>query len=405
MGIRFHGVKLHVTPLHARKLRLMPQSLHWRAIWAMALSSATSGITTGLVPAVISLNLQERGLSTTMIGVNSAMPYVALLCLGPFLPHLIRILGTMPALIMGIVGNAAVFMAFPFVSSTEGWFLLRFLFGVFNAFPWMISEIWINRVADDRIRGRALALYISLWGLGVAFGPQIIAIVGHRGFLPFAIAMLLMVAATLPPLMARRLAPDIAQYEHKGFVREVMRNAPLALFAAFAGGAGEVTVFSMFPIYAGRVWDSPYVMTAALTVFASGGFLLQLPGGWVADRIGRRPFLLLYAAFSAMGAALLPILAGTSLLWPVIFIWGGVVIGMYSAGLMLLGDAFSHGDMAGANTAYAMAYTAGSIVGPIVAGYCMKTMPGHGFTLSMLVLFSLLSLLCAMGTLRHGMAR
>jgi len=405
MGPRLQGVKLQATSRQARKLRLIPVSLQWRAIWAMALSSATSGITTGLVPAVVSLNLADRGVSSTLIGINSAMPYVALLCLGPFLPHLIKRLGAVPALVMGILGNAAVFMAFPFVSSTAGWFLLRFLFGVFNAFPWMVSEIWINRVAGNAIRGRALTLYISLWGLGFALGPQIIALVGHRGPLPFMIAVVLMVASMLPPLVARRLAPDVAAHEHKGFVGEVVRRAPLPLFAALAGGAGEITIFSLFPIYAKSVWNSPLVMTSALTVFAIGGFLLQLPGGWLADRIGRLRFLLLYAALSALGAFLLPHLAGSPLLWPMVFIWGGAVIGMYSAGLMLLGDVFSMGDMAGANTVYAMAYTVGSILGPVFSGWAMKVWPAQGFTLSMVVLFGILAAMCIIGERKRGMAR
>ncbi|OFW83739.1 MAG: hypothetical protein A2018_04855 [Alphaproteobacteria bacterium GWF2_58_20] len=372
-------------------------------IWALAVSACLSGVMLGFVPAIVSLNLHDMGVSSTLVGMNSAMPYVALLLVGPFLPHVVRRVGVLGSILWGGVGTSISLVLFPLMSgSVVAWFVLRFVFGVFYAFPWMVAEIWISRISSNAVRGRAVALYMSLWGIGLACGPQVITLVGYKGWTPFLMAAGLVFAALVPPCLVRHLQPEFKEERGRGFMLTLLHMAPLPFLVALVAGIGEVVVLALFPLYATR-FVTTLTMSSALTVFGVGGFLLQPLGGWMSDRMGRVRLLAVYVLMAIGGAAVLPFVLEGGLLWPVIFLWGGAIIGLYGAGLMLLGDVFGQGDTAGGNAVYGMAFTIGSIGGPILAGWFMNVSPLFGFPFAIGLPFSLVLLACVLWR-RHGMA-
>ena len=171
------------------------------------------------------------------------------------------------------------------------------------------------------------------------------------------------------------------------------REAPalalvLAGFAALAYGAVETSLLGLLPIYAVRTGSTPEGAALLLSFFGLGNVLLQLPVGWLSDRMDRRRLLLGCAVVGSFGALALPsLISQPGLLAFALVLWGGVVAGMYTIGLAVIAERFSGADLAAANSAFIFLYGLGMLVGPPAAGLAMDVWDPHGLPAAIALLF------------------
>ena len=88
----------------------------------------------------------------------------------------------------------------------------------------------------------------------------------------------------------------------------------------------------------------------------------------------------MWIATIATAASLLACLVGDNLglLLPILFVMSGVVSGLYTVGLSLLGERFTGGAIAAANATFIFAYGFGSLTGPPAAGIAMDSLGPWG---------------------------
>jgi MFS family permease len=342
-----------------------------------------AGVAIGSGIPLVPLALEARGIPPLIIGVNSAMWGVGLVCAGPLIPRWAARLGPVVAIWLALAASAIIQVGFAVTSSLPLWFLLRFAQGVATGTPWLISEIWINVAVAEERRGRALATYSALIAAGLAAGPLVLQVVGVRGPAPFFACAALSIAVGLPFIPVRRRAPDIRP-KPGGSVWAIGRAAPVALIAALVGGLGETVAFIFLPVYAVRIGVSPEAAVLWQTAFVAGNIVLQPPIGWLADHLDRAAVMTGCALVSAVASLLLP-LAGSSpwTVWPLLVAWGGAAFGIYTVGLALLGQRFAGGDIARANAAFVIVYTVGSVVGPPLSGGAMQFLGRNGLGASL----------------------
>ena len=72
-----------------------------------------------------------------------------------------------------------------------------------------------------------------------------------------------------------------------------------------------------------------------------------------------------------------------------LFIWGGVVAGLYTVGLAHLGSKLSGRDLASANAAFVLCYGIGMLAGPQAIGIGMDLLGNQGFAWTLAVFFAL----------------
>ena len=73
----------------------------------------------------------------------------------------------------------------------------------------------------------------------------------------------------------------------------------------------------------------------------------------------------------------------------ILFVWGGVVAGLYTIGLAHLGSRLTGRDLASANAAFVLCYGLGMLVGPQAIGIGMDLYGVDGFAYSIAVFFAL----------------
>ncbi len=355
------------------------RSGRWRSLIAMFTFMVGVSLSIGMTVPLLSLVMERRGVDDATIGLNAAMSMLALILSGPLLPPLLRRLGSGRAIVGGVVAHAVVLMAFAFTDDLAAWFVLRFVMGSVGGLPWMAADSWVNAAADEASRGRIVSLYATAATVGFAIGPALLLVTGTEGLLPFAVAAGAMVAGLLP-LAVLRPPPPPSPGQAATPVLAVFRIAPFTILAALTSGFAENAVFAMMPLYGLGLALGPATAALLVSAFGAGGMALQLPLGLLADRIDRRQALILTTALALALTLAIPFLAPAgTVFWGVLFIWGGLVSGFYTLGMIALGERFRADALPSATSAFIMAYTIGGMLGPAAAGLSMVALPPHGF--------------------------
>ena len=345
---------------------------------AILSSVAAYGMGMGLTLPLLSLMLERMGVSGSVNGMNLATAGLAALVVTPFVPGWIRRFGTAEFLAASLVIAAISLIAIYMVPSLWLWFPVRFVLSAALNGLFVVTEYWINRLADEHNRGRFIAVYAICMSGSFGIGPTILQVIGTHGFAPFGMGAALLLLALAPALAARRTAPQIEERE-TGSILSVLGLAPVAFTAAFVFGAIDAGMVGLLPVYAVRMGYDEAAAALIVTAIAAGSILFQLPLGYLADRMNRRTLLALCASTGVVGTALVPLTISTpALLYFVLAIWGGLILGVYSVGLTLLGEQVKSGRLATANAGYVMFYCFGLLLGPAAEGVALDLWNPHG---------------------------
>lgn len=362
---------------------------------APILATFTFGVGLSLALPLLSLILESRGVPSYLIGLNSAMAGLASIAATPVSVPLARRLGTARGIAAAIVIAAISLLAFHVVDALWAWFAIRITFHGALTVIFVLSEYWISAAAPERRRGLAMGLYGTALSIGFAVGPTMLGVIGTSGFLPFGLGAAVIAATALPILAASRWQPRVEAHGRTRILAFVA-VAPLAMFASFTFGAVESGAIALVPIYGIAVGYSPTTAALLVSALAFGNVVSQIPIGWLADRIERRRLLLACALVGVAGAALMPAASGDPVhLAVVLFVWGGVVAGLYTVGLTHLGSRYKGLDLVSANAAFVMMYASGVVVGPAAIGAGMDAWRPHGLAVVMAAILAIYAVVAA----------
>jgi MFS family permease len=234
-------------------------------------------------------------------------------------------------------------------------------------------------------RGRASGLYSGGFLLGGISGPAAGGLVAAWSLRsPFIIYGLLLIvpgviaAVRLPDAQGKPVALTRPARSLSTFARALRSRAYRAAAAAtFADGFAAMGVRSaVVPLFVRAVLHRSAVWTGAgFLAFAALNAVAVLPAGRAADVLGRRPVAVTGCAATACGLLVLAFLPGLG------GFLGGLAVAGFGSGLLDVAPAAMIGDMIAGRAgtpefqggtlvaSYQMAGDAGSVTGPVAAGY------------------------------------
>lgn len=345
---------------------------------AILATCAASGVGTGLTLPLLGLILERRGYSGAVNGLNLATAGLAAIIVTPHVPRFIAKFGAAQYLAAMLAVVSAAFIVIYEAPSLWVWFPVRFVLSSALNGLFVVSEFWINQLADERSRGRMVALYMTCFSAGFGAGPALLGIIGTRGIAPFIAGAGMMLLALIPVLLVRHGAPRIETH-HEQAMLGFLRKAPAALLAALVFGAIDAGMAGLLPVYGVRLGYSEAHAAMFVTALSVDGLLFQYPLGYLADHMDRRMLLIFCAASGVIGAALTPFLIHNAVAAYILFgFWGGLVMGVYTIGLTLVGERFKGSELVGANAAYVILYSLGLLAGPALEGVALDAWNPHG---------------------------
>lgn len=333
-----------------------------------------------------SLALESKGIATWLIGLNASIAGAGILIFGPFVPWLIDRLGLRLLVAAQFALSLASFAAIFLFDDIVVWFVARFVMGTCFSALWTTTEIWLNGVVDDRNRGRIVGASGTLYAACQFMGPLLLSGTGSSGSLPLFVAMLPLAIGVAVALSIRSEVGEVEDDEESGNVHTLRMSLTLAgslIAAAFLTGIGETAMQSLLPLYGLAYGLTEAGASRLVAVFSLGEAVLVVALGWFADRHGRRVTLIGCAILAVVSTLAFPLVMNQAfLLEPVVFLAGGTVSGLYTLGIVLIGQDFRGQRLAVVSTGFAMAYSAGSVIGSTLIGVLMDLFGSEALPIS-----------------------
>lgn len=371
------------------------------AAFAVIVSVSVFALTQGLTYPLLALILDGMGESRIMIGASTAMTLLAMLMTAGWVPRLAGRFGAWNLAVVGILGAVGCFVLIGVSRAPFLWLPLRFLLGGCITVTYVISEMWINQLADAGSRGRLIGLYGTVNAGCFALGPLIVTVTGAESWVPFAIGTAMALSALLPLVISRRDLPAV-RYRNPTSILGFVRIAPLLFLTVLVFAAFDQIALSLMPIYAIDHGLSAATGTFVLSLLTIGNIGLQYPAGWLADKLTVPRLVRIVTFAAAVGALLLPIVADSAISLSIHgFVWGGLIGVLYTLTLIELGRNFEGDLLLAGNAAFTVGWGLGGVLGPPLGGAAMQLFGHAGLPAVLVVIFAGLNLSWCMPRLRR----
>jgi MFS family permease len=341
--------------------------------------AAVFGFALGISFPMLALALESLGLSDTMIGLNGASEALGLLISAFILPTLTRKFGPMRVMAVSLLVTFLCFLGFGLFYDPDAWLVLRFIMGFAINGLFMLSETWLNLLASETNRGRYVGIYATVLAASFAFGPLLVPFIGFTGMLPYAICAAVVALGLIPLFAGRGVIPDMSSHQGSNNILVYLVQMPTIMAAALLISFLDLAAFGLLPVYAIRVGFNADTAPLMLTALSLGNLCLQIPIGWLSDKIDRYAALILLGAGTMVATLLVPVVHGMPwIFWPLLFIWGGMAYGIFTVSLSIMGSRYQGAALVSASAAAGAVWGVGGLLGPLTGGIAMDAVGPHG---------------------------
>lgn len=263
------------------------------------------------------------------------------------------------------------------------WLLLRLLIGVQLTVVFILGESWINQLAVEKWRGRLVALYGTGYALSQLSGPVLLTFIGTADDRGFWFGVCLLIAGSLL-LLGRSGAPRVDPHSASGRgLWAFCRGLPAIAWAVVLFAAFEAMILTLLPVYGLRQGFPQAVALAMVSTVVVGDALLQLPIGWLADRVSRSGLFGGCGLVLLLSSLAIPLLLQTPLIWPLLVLFGASAGGLFTLALILIGERYRDDALVRANAHVAQLWGIGCLLGPLATGAASQWISGHALPLMM----------------------
>ncbi|MEA3239427.1 MAG: MFS transporter [Candidatus Bipolaricaulota bacterium] len=348
----------------------------------IAVSVAMLGV--GIIAPILPLYAKTFSATGVSIGLVFAAFSLSRSLLGPILGRFSDRIGRKRMLVIGLAGYAGISILYAIAASLWQLGLFRLLQGAASVMVTPIAQAYIGDITPPGKEGRYMNGFYSAMFLGMALGPLLggslsaafsyqAAFYGMGGLSTIA---LLLVARTVPTDHVHR-EERRSKSDEIVPLRDVMRNdgvKAICVYVATRGfwRQGFNTFYPLFATASAGLGEASIGLV--LSVYMLGGGLLQIPFGFLADRLPRFPQIIL----GSVGAPLLLLAV------PFVHRMHGIVTIMFAIGALSalsrasilafrteLGRTHGMGTLAGLQGS---AFAAGQMIGPPTSGLIADTL-------------------------------
>ena len=274
----------------------------------------------GIIIPNLAYYAKDTGATTTEIAILMSIYSGMQLLFAPLWGRLSDKYGRKPAILLGLLGNAAALVGFGLAKDYVWLLIARSAAGIASAAVLPSVMAYVADITTSEERGKGMGLMGAAMGLGFILGPAIGGVMGSHDT-PFFVAgglsilNFLFALILLPESLQKDIADETGGDHHEWVSpREVFRQTTLkspltplflvAFFSTFSFAGLEMT----FPLFIEDRWNYGekemgwmFMFMGAIAVPLQGGLL-----GRLINSLGERRIILIGLLLSAIGMALLP---------------------------------------------------------------------------------------------------
>ncbi len=349
-----------------------------KPVTALLIAAAILLMGNGLLTVLLPLRADIAQFSRLEIGLMGSGYYAGLMagCL-------------LAPLVIARVGHIRSFVAFTSIATITplmhaiwsdpiAWIALRALNGLCFAGLFMGIESWLTGSSTIETRGRVLASYTVINLTVVTLGMQMMALPSPKGFELFSLVAILYSLAAVPVAVTRTHAPVPPKTAR---LRPVwlFNVSPAALIGCFCIGLANSGFWSLGPLYARSAGFSLAEVALFMTAAVLGGAASQWPAGYLSDRVGRRPLIVVLGLMASAAGVGLYILSTSSppAIVPIAILYGATTFPIYNLCVAHANDLVNKKRAIEVSSGLLLTFSIGAVIGPLAAAAAMNT-AGHG---------------------------
>lgn len=295
-------------------------------------------------------------------------------------------------IVMGSAIYSILAYAYILSSSVYHLYLIRGLQGVASAMVWPVAEALLMDSVPSEMRGRSMAIYMTLTNLAMIGGPAIgvgiykfgihfLGLTNVEEALKFPFVGLAVISAfsIVLSLLLREDRISMTREISEGsksnveLSREARRSINTIYVMALANGFAMGFIAPIMSLYIMQFISSdPTAIAIVTTVSGLFGLAAAYPGGRLSDRLGRKPIILTAGVLSRIMTMLIPAardLEGLTLISTLRSVAFNMYIPSFRALQADIAPRAIRGRVFG--TVQAM-FNVGAVLGPIVGGQLYK---------------------------------
>ena len=340
----------------------------------------------GLISSLTSLRLDAMGESATVVGIIGAVYFVGL-TLGAFCNDRVIIrtghirayssfasLTAVTVLLQGMFPN-------PWV-----WFGLRLISGWATMGVFLVVESWLLLAADQRNRGRLLAVYmIALYGSCMISQVALGNINAMGGDAPFMLAGLLSALSVVPMVMIPRVAPEMERVEPV-MPQQLLRLTPTGVIGCFGSGIALAAIYSLLPLYLQRVGLDVSQVGHMMAYVIFGAMVLQYPVGRWSDHQDRQIVLIALSLLCVLISAAIIMMPTSPFIGVFMFLLGGGIFSLYPVSVSHAADRTSAEALVRMIQGMLLINSFGSAISPLIISSAMSGIGTSGLFWSLAIL-------------------
>lgn len=340
--------------------------------WALLLGIFLLMMGNGLQGSLLGVRGAIEGFDPSMLSFVISAYFLGYLGGSRLAPKLIRDVGHVRVFAAMASMISAAFILYAALPDLLSWMALRLVVGFCFACVYIVAESWLNDAADNRTRGKALALYMVAQNLGIVTAQGLLNLGDPGGYGLFVLISVLVSVSFAPILLSTGHAPAIRPTARMT-LRDLFRASPLGVVGAFLIGAVYAALFGMSAIFGTARGLSVAEIASFVAAIYIGGVCLQWPVGLISDRMDRRALIVVISGICAL-ACLAIIRWGDSIysLYAAAFVIGGTVNPLYALLIAHANDYLEPKDMPAASSGLIFVGGVGSIGGPALVGQMIQ---------------------------------
>lgn len=265
----------------------------------------------GMLITLIALRGDLEGFSATTIGAIGTSYFVGFLLGSLRAPKLIEQVGHIRVFSALAAIGAFTVLLHVLIVDAYLWMATRAVTGFCIAGLFATIESWLNGETSNKDRGRVLSIYSLIDLCAVTAAQFMLPTLGTHGFAVFAVTAMFFTMSLVPVALSPTSLPLTAE-PVKLVLRDAWKISPFAFTTCFAIGLTNSSYRTIGPVYASEIGLDTTGVAFFISAGIVGGAILQLPLGWISDRMDRRKVMLFATAGATLAGLAVSFLSGIS---------------------------------------------------------------------------------------------
>lgn len=357
------------------------------SVWALLLGIVLIMLGNGMHFTLMGLRGGIEGFSSTELSIVTSGYFLGFLSGARFTPVLIQRVGHVR--VFAALGSfmSAGLIAFTLMPEPWTWTVLRIIIGFCMSGIYVVAESWLNNASTNENRGKMLSAYMLAQTIGIIAAQGLLTL-GDAGNAALFIGASILVSISFAPiLLSVQPAPPV-EVAKPGSLKELFAASPLGTIGIFLLGSIYASQSGMGAVFGSAIGLSPNQIALFVAMLFGGALLMQVPIGWLSDRLDRRKVICGTAFLGAVACGLgwmaqsPPDWLFSDPLVPLMgaaFFAGGTTTPLYALLLAYTNDNVPAEDMPATSGGLVFTFGLGAIIGPIAIGFAMDALGPFAF--------------------------